>query len=405
MSSRIARYGGLLLALAGLVAAVALPGAAAASPRGDSSTRVRIDVFGDSLADQASNYLAGDLNPAATTLDTRTVGGSALCDFVYPDMRTTPGGLVDNATRGPILKLTRATAPRVAVLEFSGNDFTPCIESTPFNLTTFDANYAYNLRAAIAHLRSIGTREVLIDAGPHTAGTGPIYAQLVTLYRAIAERSTGMIVRYAGAADRSVLTANGQFTQYLPCLGFEVKQQLCGDVIINGVENDKVRSDDGIHFCPVTVGNSLGQVPVYCPVYSSGAYRYALALATLVWRAVPHARAGTSPWVRLVTPSVGSLSGGTRVEVEGTGMGAVVRVEFVKLYFHTADGVKVTAGSPYAVDVPGTHVARISSTELLVTAPALDSASPSDGGNVFVEVVTMSAESVLGLQSDAFNES
>ncbi|MEQ1786121.1 MAG: hypothetical protein ABL966_03640, partial [Acidimicrobiales bacterium] len=54
------------------------------------------------------------------------------------------------------------------------------------------------------------------------------------------------------------------FALALPCLPGEVE---CGTTGRNAV-----RSDDGVHLCP-------GTAPTPCPVYSSGAYRFAEAIA------------------------------------------------------------------------------------------------------------------------------
>jgi hypothetical protein len=44
----------------------------------------------------------------------------------------------------------------------------------------------------------------------------------------------------------------------------------CTGPVVDGVQHDVVRDPDGVHFCPV-----LHQPGQACPVYSSGAYRYA----------------------------------------------------------------------------------------------------------------------------------
>ena len=69
----------------------------------------------------------------------------------------------------------------------------------------------------------------------------------------------------AGAA---VLTPDGRYTPQLPCLDSETTADGCtnGQII--------VRAPDGIHFCPTVSG---GTQP--CPVYSSGAHRFAGGMA------------------------------------------------------------------------------------------------------------------------------
>ena len=69
----------------------------------------------------------------------------------------------------------------------------------------------------------------------------------------------------AGAA---VEGPGGTFARTLPCLIGEP----CTGPVVGGVPSNVVRSPDGVHFCPVTV------VRVSCPVYSSGAFRFADAM-------------------------------------------------------------------------------------------------------------------------------
>ncbi len=47
--------------------------------------------------------------------------------------------------------------------------------------------------------------------------------------------------------------------------------------MVDGVHSNVVRSTDGGHFCPTEQGNDSGVIGG-CWVYSSGAYRYAMAM-------------------------------------------------------------------------------------------------------------------------------
>jgi len=67
----------------------------------------------------------------------------------------------------------------------------------------------------------------------------------------------------AGAA---VETPDGSFAATLPCLPGEAE---CGPDGTN-----PVRNDDGVHLCPGASGP--------CPVYSSGAFRFASAIAAAI---------------------------------------------------------------------------------------------------------------------------
>jgi hypothetical protein len=61
--------------------------------------------------------------------------------------------------------------------------------------------------------------------------------------------------------------------QTLPCLAVEP----CIGPVIDGVPSNDVRAPDGAHFCPVESGDQNGVING-CPIYSSGAFRYANAM-------------------------------------------------------------------------------------------------------------------------------
>ena len=69
----------------------------------------------------------------------------------------------------------------------------------------------------------------------------------------------------AGAA---VEEPDGTYAQTLPCFIGEP----CTGPVVGGVRSNVVRSADGADFCPVTL------VRQACPVYSSGAFRFADAM-------------------------------------------------------------------------------------------------------------------------------
>ena len=79
--------------------------------------------------------------------------------------------------------------------------------------------------------------------------------------------------------DAAVEGPHQSFVSMLPCLFFEP----CTGPTIAGVRTDIVRSPDGVHFCPNQVGNAVGVVPG-CDAYSSGAFRFAAAMAGPVIR-------------------------------------------------------------------------------------------------------------------------
>jgi hypothetical protein len=370
--------------------------------RGLSVTALRIDAFGDSLLDQDNFYLQSEFDPATTTVDVHAIAGTALCDWVYPGSRTTATGVQANPSPGAILQLRRSQAPTVAILEFAGNDFTPCIANTPFSESSYLASYRINLRAAIGHLLAIGTKLVLVDAGPPTRAelstSAPV--PLRQLYRSVVASYASARVESADLADGAVLTPSGGFTTTLPCLAQEVATARCANVEVGGAASNVVRSPDGVHFCPTSSGNAVGKVPGLCLAYSSGAYRYAHALASLVWHRYPTTKPTTPAVVSAVTPTT---TGGS-VVVSGYGLQHTVSVCFVILSFPTIDGAPFSAMTPIATSSCVRPVGTSTSTSVTATLPAALGAVVTNGG-VFVRAIGHSSVSVIGLSADELDSS
>jgi hypothetical protein len=347
---------------------------------------------------QADLYLLASFSPAST-VKVRAISGSALCDWVYPGMRTVGDGVIQGTSRGPILNLHRSRVPRVVILEFHGDDFTPCISNTPFNESAYLANYALNLRAAIDHLLAIGTQKVIVDEGPPSQSTLQSSSpdRLLQEYRGIVARYPAARVSYASAADDSVLTSAGRYAQTLPCLAIEATDGVCSNIDVGGLRSNVVRSPDGTHFCPSTSGNAVGQVPGLCLDYSSGAYRYALALAKIVQRTFPRTKPASVPMVNSasVSPSEGAES---TLTIDGHFLSEVTKVCLDDLTFPIVDGVAMTASVPavtskcFAVPTPS----RPSSISLMIpsTSPEVQS------GTLFVGVASPGARSLIGISDD-----
>jgi hypothetical protein len=81
-------------------------------------------------------------------------------------------------------------------------------------------------------------------------------------------RSRGGGVHYLDAG--SSVAPGDTYTRTLPCLDFETSAFGCEDGRI------PVRAPDGNHFCPPGADATLTAT---CPVWSSGAYRFASAMA------------------------------------------------------------------------------------------------------------------------------
>ena len=213
-----------------------------------------VALYGDSLSWEARHLFAEELAtrvPAASVL-LHTQGGTAVCDWL-DQMRTDAPAL----------------AGGVAVVQFSGNNFTPCTLGPWGGPLTGDAlvdRYRADVGTAIDVFHSVGATVLL-------AGAPIVDSELDVMYADLA--ATHDSVEY-GPAGEAVLD-DGRWTATLPCLPGEP----CDGVIgVAGMPMNVVRDPDGIHFCPT---GSAGRGPDDdCPVWSSGAYRYALALAAPV---------------------------------------------------------------------------------------------------------------------------
>jgi hypothetical protein len=209
------------------------------------SGATRIALFGDSLSLQAAPdfaYLAA-ANGAATLLT--AYNGWAPCDVL------------------PLMGEDAASwHPTVAVVQFSGDNFTSCMDGYATGTAAYYAKYQRDAQTDITLLRGYGIRVVLIGSPLDAfASSSQNIQTLNAMYASLA--ATNPEVTYVDAGQ-SVLS-DGRFTTTLPCLPFEPCTGPSGTNI--------VRSPDGIHFCPD--GNANIDA---CDVYASGAFRFGLAM-------------------------------------------------------------------------------------------------------------------------------
>jgi hypothetical protein len=175
-----------------------------------SRSRGPVLVYGDSLIEQASPYFR-------STDQVRAYGGTALCDWVD--------------------KMARAAAveqPSVMVVEFVGNDLTPCMQGyqTPDQVRAkYEADMARLKRRVDAPILWVGA-PAFRDRTPTTLG----------LYSSEP--------RFVDAGD--AVLADGAYTDTLPCLPDEGSIQGC----VNG--RIRVRASDGMHFATSGSGYSAG---------------------------------------------------------------------------------------------------------------------------------------------------
>jgi hypothetical protein len=243
----------------------------AASGRGP----VRVGLFGDSLAVQSEPYFNFLLQAGGkATVNDFAYGGTAACDWL-PKMR----------------KYARTQHPRAVVFEFVGNTFTSCMSGCPLGSPAAVSRYCSAVSAAIQVFLQVGTHVFLI--GTPISRTQSIthdsdWDALNLAFAALAAKHPDHVT-YVNAG-RAVEGPHQSFVWTLPCLFFES----CTGPTIAGVGTNVVRSPDGVHFCPDQSGNAVGQVTP-CDVYSSGAFRFAAAMAGPVIRKFGLARTHPAP--------------------------------------------------------------------------------------------------------------
>ena len=206
-------------------------------------------LYGDSLGMEAAPFLTYMAATTGASVLLRAYNGWAICD----DLDAMAS---DAASRHP----------SVALVEFSGNALTPCMAGFTMGTTDYYDKYQSDAQQAIDILGAAGIPVVLI--GPPTNAWANLSANVVFLnqiYASLAAANTRVTYDDAG---QSVLD-DGRFTLTLPCLPIEPCDGPGGTNV--------VRSPDGVHFCPTGDWTITGWYDV-CNVYSSGAFRFALAM-------------------------------------------------------------------------------------------------------------------------------
>jgi hypothetical protein len=224
------------------------------------SSPLRVALYGDSLAFQAQDFFEQALaESGAVTVSAHTFGGTAICDWL------------------PTMPSDAATfRPQAVVLEFSGNALTPCMRDgtgQPLSGAAKLDKYTSDANIAIRILTATGAHVYLAGYPISRAaaeGLAPGWNQLNGLYAQMARSTPGTGFVDAGSAVED----HGHYTDSLPCLAGE----LCIGTLDGAGPANIVRSPDGVHFCPGGSG-SVNPATGVCAMWSSGAYRYGLALA------------------------------------------------------------------------------------------------------------------------------
>jgi hypothetical protein len=236
-----------------------------------------VDVYGDSLMAQSHGALQFQLGLDRVPTVVRYFGGTALCDWVP--------AIESNEQR---------SKPLMVVIEFSGNDLTPCMAGAR---TTPDivAKYRASLIELATWSHSEGVPLAVVGAPPGIQKDGqpietpstwaegripPGYAEgppnLNAMYQDLVQRFQARHWQIAYIdATVGVAAPDGRWTYVLPCLSFETKAMGC-----NQHRLMVVRARDYVHFCPVNLASQARATS--CPVWDGGAWRYAAAISSYV---------------------------------------------------------------------------------------------------------------------------
>jgi hypothetical protein len=254
----------LLAASAGLAVVAAVAVVVVRQPPEPPGEGDRVVLYGDSLAVEAAGPFTEAMEASSEAdVQVRAVPGVAPCDLLG-DMRE---DMADPGRR-----------PDVVVLQFAGNNASPCIQGPDGVLTGADLvlRYAVDVREVVELFALDGVR-VVLAIPPVTPGLpNDAHDLLVDEYERIVTEWAGRDIGEVRAAQAGaeVTGPGGEYVESLPCLPDEGPDEGCEDGEI------AVRTPDRIHFCPEELDG------LRCPAYSSGARRYADELARVVTMAL-----------------------------------------------------------------------------------------------------------------------
>jgi hypothetical protein len=223
-------------------------------------------VYGDSLLYEAQPFaeqLLGDVGHVQFRVG--GFGGAAMCDFQQ------------------LFEQDAAKfRPAAVVLSFSGNAFSPCMRHADGSFVDrkeWLRRYRADTVKAITTFRP-GAPQIWLGTAPisrdNEANRDYGVFELANMFRELAAENPRVHVVDSGAA---VMFQGKYYARWLPCLESEPCQ---GGVDIWGRPVNFVRNQwDGVHFCPAPF-------PIFprCPVYSSGAMRFAGGLLIPVLRSM-----------------------------------------------------------------------------------------------------------------------
>jgi hypothetical protein len=209
-------------------------------------------VFGDSLVTQSTKYLEEELEARGFEPHIESLSGSATCDWF------------ENAKKGH-----EEFDPDVVVMSFSGNALGPCMlrpDGTPLSPDEYTAKYRADTERAVDIFGD--TPVFLVGAPVNDEGDDRVFR----IYEDIARERENVEFVDGG----KYVAPDQRFAKTLPCR----PEEPCTGPTIEGERHNVVRAPDNAHFCPDERG-----VGGPCKEYSSGAYRFALAIAEALERA------------------------------------------------------------------------------------------------------------------------
>ena len=264
MATRRLRRRRIYIGVAGITVCIVLAVVALLLSSRSNHDSDQVVIFGDSLAYQADPYFNMLVQASSQAkVNDFAAGGTAVCDWLTK-MRA----------------VAQSERPQVAVIEFSGNTFTSCMRGCVPESGAAVSRYCSDMATAVQIFLASDTRVILV-------GTPINYTEWSTHdthWDDLNKATSALARRYPGHvtfvdAGRAVEGPGQSFVWMLPCLYFEP----CTGPTSGGMRTNVVRSPDGVHFCVSQSGNVVGQVR-RCSKYSSGAFRFAAAMASPVIR-------------------------------------------------------------------------------------------------------------------------
>jgi hypothetical protein len=212
----------------------------------------KVAVVGDSLVVQSTTYLTQQLRDRDVEPKVAGLSGSATCDLF-----------------GPIEELRDDFDPDVVAVSFSGNALGSCMRHADGSALS-DAEYVDKYRKDTEHVIEMFDDDTPVYlVGAPVSGTPD--ERVARIYHELAAKRDDNVHYVDGG---KYAAPHHTFAKTLPCMRGEPE---CTGPVIGGVRNNVVRAPDDAHFCPV---DKATDEP--CPVYSSGAYRFARAITEAV---------------------------------------------------------------------------------------------------------------------------